>query len=152
MLRGISTLNLDAKGRLAIPSRLREQLADMCENQMVLTLNPLDRCLWLYPLPQWDIIDAKLGALPDFDTQSRRTKQMMWGHATECACDSQGRILIPPVLRDFAGLKNKITVLGQRNKLEIWDDDAWRQKREEWLDHLGKETGKPSELLQQLAL
>ncbi|MGH8659384.1 MAG: division/cell wall cluster transcriptional repressor MraZ [Gammaproteobacteria bacterium] len=152
MLRGISTLNLDAKGRLAIPSRLREQLADMCQNQMVLTLNPLDRCLWLYPLPQWEIIDAKLGALSDFDKQSRRTKQMMWGHATECAYDSQGRILIPPVLRDFAGLKNRSTILGQRNKLEIWDDETWSRQREEWLDHLGKETGEPSELLRQLAL
>ncbi len=152
MLRGISTLNLDTKGRLAIPSRLREQLAAMCENQMVLTLNLLDRCLWLYPLPQWEIIDAKLGTLPDFDKQSRRTKQMMLGYATECACDSQGRILIPPVLREFAGLKNKITILGQRNKLEIWDDERWSQQRDELLDHFGKETGEPSELLQQLAL
>ncbi len=152
MLRGISTLNLDTKGRLAIPSRLREQLAALCENQMVLTLNLLDRCLWLYPLPQWEIIDAKLGALSDFDKQSRRTKQMMLGYATECACDSQGRILIPPVLREFAGLKNKITILGQRNKLEIWDDERWSQQRDELLDHLGKETGEPSELLRQLAL
>jgi len=152
MLRGISTLNLDTKGRLAIPSRFREQLAAMCENQLVLTLNLLDRCLWLYPLPQWEIIDAKLGALPDFDKQSRRTKQMMLGHATECAYDSQGRILIPPVLREFASLKNKITILGQRNKLEIWDDERWSMQREELLDYLAKETGEPSELLRHLAL
>lgn len=150
MLRGISTLNLDAKGRLAIPSRLREQLADMCENQMVLTVNPhpLDRCLWLYPLPQWEIIEAKLGALPDFDTQSRLTKRMMLGHASECAHDSQGRILIPPVLREFAGLKNRITVLGQKNKLEILDQEMWSRQLDEW----GKETGEASELLRQLTL
>lgn len=77
---------------------------------------------------------------------------MMLGYATECACDSQGRILIPPVLREFAGLKNEITILGQRNKLEIWDDERWSQQRDELLDHLGKETGEPSELLRQLAL
>ncbi|MGH8579687.1 MAG: hypothetical protein ACREVK_06025 [Gammaproteobacteria bacterium] len=55
-------------------------------------------------------------------------------------------------MRDFAGLKNRITVLGQRNKLEIWDDETWSRQREEWLDHLGKEPGEPSRLLQQLAL
>lgn len=152
MFRGISTINLDAKGRFAIPSRYREQLAETSENQWVLTLNPLDPCLWLYPASEWEIIDEKLKALPDFDQQSRSTKRMMWGYWSECVPDSQGRVLIPQELRDFAGLEKQIAMLGQGNKLEIWDREAWRQQLEKSLEQVRKKTGESSDLLRQLSL
>lgn len=138
MFRGISTLSLDAKGRIAIPSRYRERLASLSGNRLVLTLNPLDHCLWLYPANEWDVVEGKLMQLSDFDRQSRRTKQIMRGYATDCELDGHGRILLPPALRDFAGLaKNDIAqnvvLLGQGNKFEIWDEAAWDRQRSEWL-------------------
>jgi MraZ protein len=118
----------------------------------VLTLNPLDRCLWLYPLPEWESIDAKLQDLSDFDTQSRRTKQMMRGYATDCELDGQGRILIPETLRQFAGLEKHLVMLGQGNKFELWDETAWNLQRDAWLEQVGQGSGDPSEPLRRLSL
>ncbi len=137
MFRGINTLSLDAKGRLAVPSRHRERLAALDTETLVLTLNPLDHCLWLYPLREWEVIEAKLMGLSDFDKQSRRTKQIMRGYASECATDSQGRILIPAELRSFASIGKKVVMLGQGNKFEIWDEASWNLQRQAWLDSVG---------------
>ena len=73
MFRGFSKISIDSKGRLAIPSRYRSLVLDQALNNLVITLNPLDRSLWLYPLPEWELIEDKLAALSDFDKQSRRT-------------------------------------------------------------------------------
>jgi MraZ protein len=118
----------------------------------MLTPNPLDRCLWLYPWTEWEVIDAKLQTLSDFDTQSRRTKQMMQGYAAECELDKQGRIRIPELLCEFAEIKKQVVLLGQGNKFEVWDEARWLQQRDEWLQQLGKQTGEASELLRSLAL
>ena len=83
MFRGFSKISIDSKGRLAIPSRYRALISDQALNNLVITLNPLDRSLWLYPLPEWELIEEKLAALSDFDKQSRRTKQMMRGYAND---------------------------------------------------------------------
>lgn len=152
MFRGISFLNLDTKGRLAVPSRFRERMSATGINSLVLTLNPLDRCLWLYPLPEWEVIDAKLAALSDFDRQSRRTKQMMRGYASDCELDKLGRILLPRELRDFARLDRSIALLGQGNKLELWDAAAWNTQRDEWLADLDAPEGDAPEALRSLSL
>ena len=91
MFRGFSSVSLDSKGRLAIPSRFRERLMGIAGGCLVQTLNPLDRSLWLYPLPEWELIEEKLAELSDFDKQSRRAKQMMRGYATDCQLDTHGR-------------------------------------------------------------
>lgn len=152
MFRGFSTLSLDVKGRVAIPSRYRERLADTCRGALVVTLNPLDRCLWLYPLPEWELIESKLQALSDFDRRSRRTKQMMRGYACDCDMDGQGRILLPANLREFAGLEKDVVLLGQGNKCEIWDARAWAAQRDEWLHSLDDDQGEPSLTLGNLSL
>jgi MraZ protein len=152
MFRGISLLNLDSKGRLAIPSRFRARLSASGIQSLVLTLNPLDRCLWLYPLPEWEIIDVKLAALSDFDRQSRRTKQMMRGYASDCEMDKLGRILLPRELREFARLDKGIVLLGQGNKLELWDAAAWNTQRDEWLAELDAPEGEAPEPLRSLSL
>jgi MraZ protein len=133
LFRGISTLSLDAKGRIAIPSRYRERLSQLCASQLVLTLSPFDRCLSLYPLNEWEGIETKLLQLSDFDRQSRRTKQMMRGYATECEPDGHGRILLSQQLREFAGLAQNVAFLGAGNKFEIWDEATWTRQRTEWL-------------------
>ncbi len=143
---------MDAKGRVAIPSRYRERLTAVCEGCLVLTPNPLDRCLWLYPLPEWEVIEAKLADLSDFDQRSRRAKQMMRGYACDCRIDGQGRILLPPQLREYAGLGKQAVLLGQGNKFELWEKAAWSRQRDEWLKQLGKDSGEPTEALRALSL
>ena len=152
MFRGFSTVSIDSKGRMAIPSRFRDRLAEMADGQLVLTLDPFDHALWLYPLPDWDSIEKKLSELSDFDMQSRRTKQMMRGYANDCQPDSQGRILIPQELRDYAHLQKQAVILGQGNKFEIWNQEEWEQQRDKWLSRVGSEEGEAPESMRNLSL
>ena len=152
MFRGLSTVSIDAKGRLAIPVRYREALAALDNSELVITLNPWDRALWLYPLAEWELIETKLSALSDFDKQSRRTKQIMRGYATDCACDAQGRVLLPQELRAIAGIDKQSALLGQGNKIEIWDGAAWTAERDRWLNDIGNGSGDPSSALESLSL
>jgi MraZ protein len=132
MFRGVNTLNLDSKGRLAIPTRYRETLARHCNGQMVVTVDR-DHCLLLYPLPDWEEIERKLTKLPSFNKQARRLQRLLVGHATECELDGSGRILLPPPLREFAALNKSVVMIGQGNKFEIWNEEAWNTRRAEWL-------------------
>lgn len=152
MFRGFSTVSIDSKGRLAVPSRFRERLLDIAGGCLVQTLNPLDRALWLYPLNEWELIESKLAALSDFDRQSRRAKQMMRGYATDSQLDAQGRILIPQELRTYASLDKQAVILGQGNKFEVWDQTGWEAQRDQWLEQVGDEDGEPSEALKPLSL
>lgn len=152
MFSGKSSLNLDSKGRLAIPSRYRARLEEMSESDVVVTINPLDRCVWIYPRTEWEVIETKLRQLSDFDKQSRRTKQMMLGYAEEFHLDSHGRIRIPASLKEYAGLEKEAVMLGQGNKFELWDESAWNTQHDEWLASLEDIAGEPSEPLQQLSL
>ena len=152
MFRGCNTISVDNKGRLAVPSRYRERLVCLADGHLILTLNPLDRCLWLYPLSEWETIESKLAQLSDFDRQGRRAKQMMRGYATDCQLDSQGRILIPVELREYANLGKQVVVLGQGNKFEIWDEKAWKSIREDWLEEVSKDSDEPSDALKSLSL
>ena len=152
MFRGFSKISIDSKGRLAIPSRYRALVLDQALNNLVITLNPLDRSLWLYPLPEWELIEDKLTTLSDFDKQSRRTKQMMRGYANDCQLDSQGRILIPKELRGYAELSRQVVILGQGNKFEIWDEKSWEKQRDDWLESISNESTSSSDSLCSLSL
>ncbi len=133
MFRGVSEINLDDKGRLAIPTKYRAELAECCESQLVVTVG-LDRCLLLYPLPEFEEIERKLVKLPSLNSQAKRLQRLLLGHATECELDGQGRFLVPEPLRRFATLQKKVAMVGQGNKFEIWDDETWRQARELWIE------------------
>ncbi|HJP37420.1 MAG: division/cell wall cluster transcriptional repressor MraZ [Gammaproteobacteria bacterium] len=152
MFKGFSTINIDAKGRLAIPVRHRDLISAQDSSALVLTLNPWDRCLWLYPASEWEVIEAKLKGLSDFDRESRRTKQIIRGYAADCALDGQGRVLLPTELRDFALLDKRVAFLGQGNKFEIWNEDIWTQQRDEWLDGVNERDGSGSAVLNTLSL
>lgn len=152
MFRGFSSVSLDSKGRVAIPRRYRERLMEDADGNLVQTLNPLDRSLWLYPLPDWELIEEKLAHLSDFDKQSRRTKQMMRGYATDCQLDAHGRILVPAELRDYACIDRQAVILGQGNKFEIWNKASWEEQREHWLNRVGDEQGETAVTLQSLSL
>lgn len=132
MFRGVNSLTLDAKGRLAIPTRYREQLGERCSGQLVVTVDR-DHCLLLYPLPDWEEIERKLVRLPSLNKQARRLQRLLVGHATELELDSHGRVLLPGPLREFAEMDRRIVMIGQGNKFELWAEDKWNSRREEWL-------------------
>ena len=132
MFRGATKITLDAKGRLAIPTRYRERLAARCDGQLVATVDR-DHCLLLYPLPDWEEIERKLIRLPSLHKLARQMQRIMVGYATEVDIDGHGRILLSQELRDFAGLDRQAILIGQGNKFELWDEERWNGKRDEWL-------------------
>ena len=136
MFKGGSTINLDAKGRLALPTRYREDLISRCEGRVVLTVHD-DRCLLLYALPDWDEIERKLVRLPNQNKRTRTLQRMVLGHATEIEMDKSGRILIPPRLREFASLEKRVVLAGLGNKFELWNDEAWDKRCNEWISDDG---------------
>lgn len=153
MYRGLNKVSVDAKGRMAIPRSYRDRLRQCCGGQMVLTVNPQARCLWLYPLPEWERVEITLQKMPDFDKPSARIKQMMLAYASDCALDSQGRILLPRELRNFAVPNKKIAILGQANKFEIWDNERFEIREQEWLSDIDNGLQvEPSQLLAELSL
>lgn len=133
MLRGATKVTLDAKGRLAIPTRYRERIAARCDGQLVATVDK-DYCLLLYPLPDWEEIERKLMRLPSLDKKARRLQRLMVGHATEVDIDGHGRILLSRELREFAGLERQALLLGQGNRFELWDEGRWNETRDGWLN------------------
>lgn len=131
MFRGITALSLDAKGRLSIPAKQRKCLMVYRNGEVVVTVDLLDPCLQLYPLPEWEAIERKLTELPSHNRQARYIKRRLIGHAMECGLDSHGRILLPLELREYAEIKKNITLVGQGNKFEIWDTTLWERRMKE---------------------
>ncbi|MCS4504713.1 division/cell wall cluster transcriptional repressor MraZ [Arhodomonas aquaeolei] len=145
MFRGVAHINLDAKGRMAFPSRYRERLQSLCDGELVLTVDR-DHCLLVYPMPEWETIERKLVELPALNRTARRLQRLLIGHATDCQLDGNGRILVPPPLREFAGLDKRTVLIGQGNKFELWDEDEWLRRRDEWLAEASEEEDLPEEL------
>lgn len=152
MFRGINSIAIDAKGRAAVPARHREVLNRLTISNFVITLNPWDRCLWLYPLEEWELIESKLSSLSDFDKESRRTKQVIRGYASDCALDGQGRVLLPAELREFAKIEKHAIFLGQGNKFELWQEEHWKNVRDDWFDGVNIDDPKRNAVLTTLAL
>ncbi len=117
---------------MTMPTRYRDQLQESCAGQVVVTVDR-DHCLLLYPLCEWEEIERKLVRLPSLNKQARRLQRLLIGHATECELDGNGRILLPPLLREFAAIDKRVVMIGQGNKFEIWDENAWNTMREAWL-------------------
>lgn len=152
MFRGISAINVDPKGRMAMPSRYRERLSADNVSQLVVTIDTEATCLLLYPLPEWESIERKLEALPSFNKVTRRIQRLLIGHATEVELDSNGRILLPPLLREYAKLEKHVMLVGQGKKFEIWAEHEWESGRKGWLDEATNyDEALPNEL-QSLAL
>lgn len=134
MFSGVSEINLDAKGRMAMPTRYRERIADRCAGKMYVTVDPFDQCLTLHTMPEWEIVQQKLNSVPSFDPATRRLKRLVIGHASEVDMDGSGRLLLPAPLRDFAEIERRVVLLGQGNKFEIWSEQLWHQTRDAYLD------------------
>jgi MraZ protein len=117
---------------MAIPARYRQRLQESCDGQLVVTVDK-DHCLLVYPMPEWEEIERKLVKLPSLNKQARKLQRLIIGHATECELDSHGRILLPPLLREFASIEKRAVLIGQGNKFELWDEQTWNDLRDGWL-------------------
>ena len=119
---------------MVVPTRYRENLLHDSRGCVVLTIDTEEKCLLMYPLAAWEDIENKLAALPSFNPAARRIQRLLIGHATETEIDSHGRILLPPLLREYACLNKHAMLVGQGKKFELWDDQLWQSRRTEWLD------------------
>ena len=146
MFRGIHSINMDAKGRLSIPARFRELLLSASKGRIVLTIDPNAPNLALYALDQWEEIQARIEALPSLNPQARRLKQLFIGYAFDLELDTNGRVLVPPKLREYAQLEKSLVLLGQGQKIEIWNETLWSQRFEEMLNMSDGLEGLPDEM------
>src|SRR5699024_6718793 len=120
MFMGEYKHNLDTKGRIIVPSKFRELL----DEQFVITRG-LDRCLFAYTEDEWSRIEEKLRALPLTKKDARKFTRLCCSGATNVEIDRQGRINIPQILREYAGLSKDCTVIGVSSRIEIWDSSSW---------------------------
>jgi len=148
--RGINSINMDVKGRLAIPKRYRDSIFEASENQLIATIDIHSPCLLIYTLDEWEIIERKLISLPNVDLKTREYQRLLLGHASEMEMDSNGRVLLPGLLRDHAELKKEVILLGQGNKFELWSQSTWGEHRPAMLASASK--GEVSDALASLSL
>ena len=148
--RGVSNLSLDAKGRIVLPARYRERLLEICDSELIVTIDTEQPCLLIYPLPEWELIEEKIEALPSFNPTTRRIQRLLIGHATEVEVDANGRMLLSNPLREYAQLGKKVVLIGQGKKFELWDEMVWSQRMESWLSEPGD--GETPEALSELTL
>ena len=120
MFMGEYNHTVDAKGRLIVPSKFREQLGD----EFVVTKG-LDGCLFVYENTEWKILEEKLKSLPLTNANARKITRFFLAGATLCEVDKQGRILLPAVLREFAKIEKDAVMVGVGNRIEIWSKESW---------------------------
>ena len=133
MFRGISSATLDSKGRMALPARFREPVIGTAASKLVVTIDMRERCLLMYPLPEWEIVQEKLEGLSNIRPDARLLQRLLIGHATDLELDGSGRMLLPTMLREYASLTKGLVLVGQGNKIEIWADAAWKSRMQDWL-------------------
>lgn len=125
MFQGSHNINMDAKGRIAVPAKHRDTLSSLCEGRVVMTAHTEDRCVLVYPEPEWNEILPKIQALPTFNRIAQRTQRLLIGYATPLELDGNGRVLVPQTLRDYAQLDKKLMLVGLGKKFELWSEEGW---------------------------
>ncbi len=143
MFQGAVQLNLDSKGRLAIPAKHRDVLLSECAGNLVLTAD-VDGCLLVYPQQEWQPIRDKLLKLSALNPKIRALQRLLVGNAEDVLMDNAGRVLISPNLRNYAVLDKRVMLVGQGNKFELWDEVKWQAQQDASLSFIGGEL--PSEL------
>jgi transcriptional regulator MraZ len=131
VFRGANSINLDSKGRIAIPAKYRSCITESTASHMIITCDPYDNCLLIFTLEHWAITEADLQSLSNSKPLHRRLKRIMLSHATEVDMDANGRLLIPSVLRDRAKLQKDVMLVGQGKTFQLWDEANWHRLVEE---------------------
>jgi MraZ protein len=127
MFRGSFEHSVDAKGRVSVPAKFRDIIADRYDGRLVMALD-FDRCLAVYPLEEWEKLEEKIKSLPMMQKEVKDFMRFFFSSATECDLDNQGRILIPPSLRERANINKSVMLVGIINKIEIWDTTGWQER------------------------
>lgn len=117
--------SIDEKGRLAVPSKFRDELA-----KGAVVTRGLDQCLFVYTLTEWEKLATKLANLPISKANTRAFARLMLSGAMDVRLDKQGRIVLPDYLKDYAGVSKKVVVTGLYNRLEIWDEGTWKKYKD----------------------
>ena len=136
MFRGSSFHTLDAKGRIIVPARFRDIIRANGDGVMV---SRMDSCLLAYTLPEWRQIESRILALSEKSETMRRFRRVFIGGAFECTCDKQERILVPPSLRQYAGLDKEIVLVGVLDHFEIWSRENWDSENTHMEEDMAKE-------------
>lgn len=126
LFRGRYEHTIDPKGRFSVPSRFREILLTHYEDERLIVTN-FDGALWAYPLKEWQQVEDKVASLPQFKTEVKMFQRFFISAASECPIDKNGRILLPPTLRDYAALTKDIVLVGMTHRLEIWSRERWQK-------------------------
>ena len=125
MFRGRYEYSIDSKGRISIPAKFRDVLNGKDTNGLFVT-NEFDACLVAYPTDEWRKLEERVSAVTDIRKEIKAYRRFFISSAVECYIDKQGRILIPPALRDYAELKKDVVFVGMLNKFEIWSKENWK--------------------------
>ncbi len=132
MFFGETAINLDSKGRMALPTRYRDAVSEVSSNRLVLTYSAFDSgCLWLYPEPEWERVRDQVMGLSTFNASHRSLQRRLVGSATQLELDGNGRMLLPQTLRQVAGLEKKVVLMGMGARFEIWNENVLTQRRAE---------------------
>lgn len=132
MFFGETAINLDSKGRMALPTRYREAIEEVCGNRLVLTYSAFDSgCLWLYPEPEWERVRDQVMGLSTFNPSHRSLQRRLVGSATLVEPDGNARLLLPLTLRQVTGLEKKVVMMGMGARFEIWNENVLNQRRAE---------------------
>jgi len=125
VFRGRYEHSIDQKGRISIPSKFREILAAQYDERLIIT--NFDQCLWAYPVPEWKKVEDKVAALPQLKPEVKALQRFFISAASESPLDKQGRILIPPTLREYADLDKDCVMVGMSQRIEIWSLNRWNK-------------------------
>ena len=125
---GASDHTIDAKGRIIIPARFRQVLDELGSEGVV--VSRMDKTLFVYPYGRWDEVVEKIDSQPEKSETMRRFRRLFVGNASDCPCDKQGRILVPPGQREYAMLEKDITLVGVTDHFEVWNREKWKKENE----------------------
>ena len=125
MFRGQFVHSIDQKGRVSVPARFREVLARLEDTRFILTPAPFDTCLHLHPLSAWEELEARVAELPRLDPNIVRFRRIYLSAAVECDLDKQGRVLVPPQLREHGALAGELLWAGMGRSVELWSKTNW---------------------------
>ena len=137
MFRGSSFNTIDSKGRIIIPARFRDVIKAGGGDGVIVTR--LDKALFAYTFDQWSKIESKVLSMSETSEYMRRFRRVFIGGASDCNCDKQGRILIPPVLRQYAEFEKEIVLVGQIVHFEIWSKENYEQEVVQMEEDMKKE-------------
>jgi len=127
LFQGATELNLDAKGRLTVPTEHREALTASAEGRLVITAHP-HRCLLVYPRPAWEPIRAQIMSYSSLERQTSMVQRLLVGFAKDVEMDAAGRMLVSPELRRYASLEKQVMLVGQGTHFELWSMEAWEKQ------------------------